>query len=152
MCGVTNMSAPEHGSMVLLTRLSRVVYRRATEDILGMKLKQYTTLSSLRLAGALPQQELCASMHLDPNNCVLLLNDLEDRGNIRRVRDPSDRRRHIVEITPAGRRALADAEVALNGVEDEVLGPLSAEERETLRKLLARALAGDPAEQQAAPA
>jgi DNA-binding MarR family transcriptional regulator len=141
------MTAPsEHGSMVLLTRLSRVVYRHATDANIGMTLKQYATLSSLRIPGALSQKELCTSMHLDPNNCVLLLNDLETAGHIRRVRDPSDRRRHIVEITAAGRRALDQAERALNGVEDAVLGPLDAEERDTLRILLARALASDPVE------
>ncbi len=132
--------------MVALTRLSRVVYRSATEDILGMKLKAYATLSALR-SGAMPQQELCIAMHLDPNNCVLILNHMEDAGNVRRTRDPADRRRHIVEITDAGREALARADAALNTVEDEVLGPLNAQERETLRTLLGRALAGDPAEQ-----
>jgi hypothetical protein len=30
--------APGPGSMVLLTRLARVVYRRATEAVLGMRL------------------------------------------------------------------------------------------------------------------
>jgi DNA-binding MarR family transcriptional regulator len=144
----TEMSTPsEHGSMVLLTRLSRLVYRSATEDILGMRLKGYATLASLRVPGAMSQQDLCVSMHLDPNNCVLLLNDIEAAGHVRRTRDPADRRRHIVEITPAGRRALARADDALNGVEDQVLGPLSPDERETLRTLLGRALAGDPAEQ-----
>jgi DNA-binding MarR family transcriptional regulator len=144
----TDMSTSgEHGSMVLLTRLSRLVYRSATEDILGMRLKGYATLSSLRVPGAMSQQELCISMHLDPNNCVLLLNDMEAAGHVRRTRDPADRRRHIVEITPEGRRALTRADTALNGVEDQVLGPLTPDERETLRTLLARALAGDPAEQ-----
>jgi DNA-binding MarR family transcriptional regulator len=136
----------ELGSMVALTRLSRVVYRSATEDILGMKMKGYATLSSLR-NGPMPQQQLCVSMHLDPNNCVLLLNDMEAAGHVRRMRDPADRRRHIVEITDEGRSALARADAALNTVEDEVLGQLNAEERETLRQLLGRALAGDPAEQ-----
>jgi DNA-binding MarR family transcriptional regulator len=136
----------ELGSMVALTRLSRVVYRTATEDILGMKMKGYATLSALR-NGPMPQQQLCISMHLDANNCVLLLNDMEAAGHVRRTRDPADRRRHIVEITDAGCAALARADAALNTVEDEVLGPLDAEERETLRQLLGRALAGDPAEQ-----
>ena len=133
----------ELGAMVLLTRLSRVVYRTATEEILGMKMKSYSTLSALR-NGPVSQQQLCISMHLDPNNCVLLLNDMEAAGHIRRSRDPADRRRHIVEITGRGREALARTDAALNTVEDQVLGPLSAEERETLRALLARALA--PAE------
>jgi DNA-binding MarR family transcriptional regulator len=133
--------------MVALTRLSRVVYRSATEDILGMKLKAYATLSALR-SGPVAQQQLCVSMHLDPNNCVLLLNEMEAAGHVRRTRDPADRRRHIVEMTDEGDLALARSDEALNTVEDQVLGPLSADERELLRQLLGRALAAsDPAEQ-----
>jgi DNA-binding MarR family transcriptional regulator len=132
--------------MVLLTRLSRVVYRSASEETLGMKMKSYATLSTLR-NGPIAQQQLCISMHLDPNNCVLLLNEMEAAGHVRRTRDPADRRRHIVEITDEGRVALARTDEALNTVEDQVLGPLSTEERETLRDLLGRALASDPAEQ-----
>jgi DNA-binding MarR family transcriptional regulator len=132
----------EPATTVLLSRLAKAIYRGATEEALGMNLKRYMTLSSLEGPGALPQQELCGLMHLDPNNCVLLLNDLESAGYIQRVRDPADRRRHIVQITPSGREALARAEAALGPVEDEVLGHLSAEERETLRRLLIRALAG----------
>ena len=130
----------EIGSMVLLTRLSRLVYKTASEDALGMKLKAYATLSALR-NGPMPQQELCISMHLDPNNCVLLLNEMEAAGHVRRLRDPADRRRHIVEITSEGQIAVARADEALNEVEGQVLGNLSAEERATLRTLLNRAAA-----------
>ena len=42
---------------------------------------------------------------LDANNCVILLNGLEEEGLIERTRDPEDRRRHIVAITPKGYRA-----------------------------------------------
>jgi hypothetical protein len=44
----------EIGSMVLLTRLARLVYKAASEDALGMKLKAYATLSALR-NGPMPQ-------------------------------------------------------------------------------------------------
>ena len=131
------------GSLVLLIRLTRRIYRRATEDVLGMRLKSYLLLSNLR-DGALPQSELCTSMHLDPNNCVLMLNDLEAAGHVERRRDPADRRRHIVVLTPAGRKALAGADRAVESLEEEVLGALAPEEREAMRGLLARALAGEP--------
>ena len=137
------MSASSPGSIVLLTRLSRLIYKRATEDVLGMRLKAYATLSNLR-EGPRGQQDLCVSMHLDPNNCVLLLNDLEDLGYVVRKRDPADRRRHIVEMTPGGRKAMLAAEGAMESLEDDVLGALSVEEREVLRSMLDRALAAEP--------
>ena len=127
--------------MVLLTRLAREVYRASSEEILGMRFKQYALLVDLRdHDGAMPQQTLCGALHLDPNNLVLMLNELEDAGYIERRRDPEDRRRHIVAITPAGHKALEKAEHELETLQDEVLGNLSGSERDELRELLAKAL------------
>jgi DNA-binding MarR family transcriptional regulator len=60
--------------------------------------------------------------------------------------DPTDRRRHLVEITGAGVTALEQAELAQASIEDEVLAALSSEERATLRALLARALESVPSQ------
>jgi DNA-binding MarR family transcriptional regulator len=136
---------PSAGALVLLTSLSRRVYRRATEDVLGMRLKQYIALSHLRQLPGVGQRQLGDALMLDANNCVLLLNDLEAAGWAERRRHPEDRRRHVVEITDAGRKALAHAERALDGLEGEVLASLSPDERATLRDLLARAMTSAPA-------
>lgn len=136
--------ASDPGALVLMTRLSRLVYRRATEDVIGMRIKQFAALSYLRQLPGIGQSQLGDAMMLDANNCVLLLNDIEAAGWAQRHRDPADRRRHIVEITDAGRKALAKAERALDSLEGEMLEALSDEERDTLRELLARALAGVP--------
>ncbi len=138
----TDMSVPVvPGSTVLLINLTRAIHRRATEDVIGMRLKQYMALSHLRDMGTTPQQDLVGALGLDANNGVLLLNDLEAAGWVERRRDSADRRRHIVDITGSGRRAVERAERALDGVEEDVLGALSPDERETLRGLLAKALA-----------
>jgi DNA-binding MarR family transcriptional regulator len=132
------------GSLPLLIQLARASYRLATEDVLGMKLKAYLTLATLR-DGRMSQQDLCTTMHMDPNNCVLMLNHLEGTDYVERVRDPADRRRHIVVLTEAGREALARAEIAMGSLEDEVLGSLTPEEREQFRALLIRATARESA-------
>jgi DNA-binding MarR family transcriptional regulator len=135
---------PSPGSLVLLTRLSRLIYRRATEDVLGMRLKQFVALNYLHHMPGVGQRQLGDLLMLDANNCVLLLNDIEAAGWAERRRDPDDRRRHIVEITDSGREALFRAEIALDGLEDEVLGALSSDERDTLRDLLGRVMADKP--------
>jgi DNA-binding MarR family transcriptional regulator len=132
------------GSMNLLTRLSRLVYRRATEDVIGIRLKQFIALDYLNRQGGSSQQQLGQTLMLDPNNCVILLNDLEEFGYVERRRDPTDRRRHIVEMTDAGRRALEHAEEKLETLEDQVLPNLDAGERAKLRDLLAKALEAAP--------
>ena len=137
-------STPSPGSIALLIQLTRRVYRRANEDVLGMKLKAYMVLGNLR-DGALPQADLCASMQMDANNTVLLLNYLEDLGFVERRRDPADRRRHIVAITDSGLEALARAERAMESLEEEVFGALGTEDREALHGLLERAVAAEQA-------
>jgi DNA-binding MarR family transcriptional regulator len=116
------------GSAVLLSRLSKQIYRRSDEEQLGMHLRHC------------PQQDLADAFCMDANNVVLLLNELEHLGYATRLRDPSDRRRHLVRITDAGRDALSVAERAQTAIEDEVLATLDADERRTLRELLNRAL------------
>lgn len=107
-----------------------------------MRLKHFVALSSLYDESEVPQQQLCEGLMMDANNCVLLLNELETLGFVERRRDPSDRRRHIVALTVAGRAAFERGVTAREAVEDDVLHALDAEERQTLRDLLAKALAG----------
>jgi MarR family transcriptional regulator, temperature-dependent positive regulator of motility len=126
---------------VLVTRLSRLVYRRVDEQALGMHLKSFVTLSQLR-EGPMSQQALGEVCALDANLLVLLLNELEQAGFVARRRDPADRRRHIVELTPTGRTALERAERYIGSLEDDVLAALTPEERVQLGELMSRALEG----------
>jgi DNA-binding MarR family transcriptional regulator len=128
------------GTVVMLMRLATAIKKRSTEDVLGIKLRQMMLLSYLRAGAPALQQQLCESLWLDPNNCVLLLNELEEMGYVERRRDPADRRRHVVDLTNEGRKALERAERAQEGLEDQVLAGLSDDERATLRSLLQRAL------------
>ncbi len=134
------------GPIVLLTRLARVVYQRSTVELVGMRLKELGALTYLRDHHQATQTALSKALSLDANNCVLLLNDLETLEYIERRRDPIDRRRHLVELTTAGRAALERAELAQAGVEDDVLGALSTQERCMLQRLLLQALEGQLAD------
>ncbi|MGH2865602.1 MAG: MarR family winged helix-turn-helix transcriptional regulator [Solirubrobacteraceae bacterium] len=140
MSGQTQKCPPS--SMVLLMRLGKQVFRRSDEGLLGMHMRLLMALSYVRDHNGAPQQELVDALCIDANNVVLLLNELEDLGHVTRQRDPQDRRRHRVEVTDAGLAALERAERAQEGIEDDVLGALDAEERDTLWKLLTRALQG----------
>ncbi len=130
------------GSIVLLTRLARVVYRRSTVELVGMGLKELGALAYLRDNEHSSQQALFEALCIDANSCVLLLNELENYGYVERLRDPQERRLNLVTITDEGLEALERAEHAQGSIEDEVLSALNPEERDTLRRLLSRALDG----------
>ncbi len=133
-------SGCEPGSMVLCSRLAKQFYRRVDYELLGMQLRHLVALEYVRDHDNCPQQELADAFCMDANNVVLLLNELEQLGYATRVRDPHDRRRHLVQLTDAGRAAILQTEAAQGAIENEVLQALDAEERRTLRNLLARAL------------
>jgi DNA-binding MarR family transcriptional regulator len=135
-------SGSDTGLIALLTQINKALHRRTSEELLGMRLKLFMLLGYVRDRGAVSQQELETGLLLDANSVVLLLNEAEAAGFSIRKRDPADRRRHMVEITDTGKAAVERAEKAREGIEDEVLSDLSAEERKTLRKLLKTVLAG----------
>jgi MarR family transcriptional regulator, lower aerobic nicotinate degradation pathway regulator len=114
-------------------------HSESTLAALDMRPRHLLTLTVLRDLGGSTQQALATRLSIDRTNLVGLLNELETEGLIERRRSPEDRRRHIVEITPAGRESLARAEFALAAVEDEVLAALDTEQREALYQLLVQA-------------
>jgi len=145
-------SGSDKGLIALLIQINKALHRRTSEELLGMRLKAFLLLGYVRDRGAVSQQELETGLLMDANSVVLLLNETEAAGFSVRRRDPADRRRHMVELTAAGRAAVERAEKAREGIEDDVLSDLSPEERKTLRKLLGRVLDGllrVPAESQA---
>jgi DNA-binding MarR family transcriptional regulator len=124
------------GTITLLSRLSKSVYRRTPESLLGMSLRHYLALSYVADPGGISQQQLSEILCIDANNTVLLLNEMEGQGLIRRVRDPADRRRHLVTLTPAGEKQLASASRAQKDTEDALFASLDNKQRKQLRGLL----------------
>jgi len=135
-------SGSNTGLVALITQISKALHRRTSEELLGMRLKQFLLLGYVRDHGngGVSQQELESALLIDANSVVLLLNELEAAGLSVRRRDPHDRRRHLVEITPAGRVAVERAEKARESLEDAILTDFTAEERAALTKVLRRLL------------
>ncbi|MET7707279.1 MarR family winged helix-turn-helix transcriptional regulator [Micromonospora sp. NPDC005413] len=145
------MSAPpldptEHRSGALLDHLARRMRLRSESVLapLGLRPRHLVALTVLRDSGGTSQQSLATTLAMDSTNIVGLLNDLEAEQLVERRRSPEDRRRHVVDLTEDGAKRLNEAECALAGVEDEVLGVLEPAERETLYELLRRAVNTTP--------
>jgi DNA-binding MarR family transcriptional regulator len=123
---------------LLMIKLGRITLHRFTEALepYGIRPRHVAALIELRDDGELTQQSLCGQLHLDPTNLVAILNELEQRGYAKRRRDPEDRRRHLVEVTKKGIAVIEKVSEVMDGVEDELLDGLDADERERLEGLL----------------
>ena len=67
---------------------------------------------------------------------VTLLNPLDTNGYVSRKRDPTDRRRHVVNLTRRGEQRLDRAAQAQRDAENEILASLTPAQRHQLRNLL----------------
>lgn len=103
-------------------------------------LRTYYVLASLAEYGELSQQQVSDRIEMDRSDMVRLIDDLEAGGHVKRRRDPVDRRRYRLILTPRGRRALSRCDGILAEVTDEVFSALTADERRTLHRLTLRAV------------
>ena len=123
---------------LLMIKLGRITMHRFSEALepFGIRPRHVAALIELRDRGELTQQALCGQLHLDPTNLVAILNELEQRGYARRRRDPTDRRRHIVEVTKKGLAVIEKVSEVMDAVEADLLEGFEPGEREQLELLL----------------
>jgi DNA-binding MarR family transcriptional regulator len=124
----------------LLSRVGAAV-RAGFKEVLagwGIRPLQYVILLVLDLGGGVSQQELCAATGIDSGNMVELLDGLEALEYARRARDPRDRRRYAVRITPRGRSALGELRQATEEYTSGFLSPLTGQERQQLASSLGK--------------
>ncbi|WP_241028645.1 MarR family winged helix-turn-helix transcriptional regulator [Streptomyces verrucosisporus] len=77
---------------------------------------------------------------VDRSDVVAAVGELAGRGFVDRTPDPGHGRRNRVTLTEEGLRRLRHMDEVLDRVQDDLLGPLSAEDRQTLTRLLGRVL------------
>ena len=131
----------------LLARLGLAFKGKAIERIEqeGFEGHHYSVLAMLGEGDRETQATIADALDLDPSRLVAVLDSLEERGLVARQRDPHDRRRHVVSITPAGKRQLQKLRAIVKQLEDDFFGPLAAQDRQAFHGLLQElACAHDP--------
>src|SRR2546423_12274582 len=123
---------------LLLALLGQSAMRRLRETHTEHKLspRQFHLLGLLHDRGPMTQRVLGALMNVDPSILVTLLNPLEADGYLSRKRDPVDRRRHDVTLTPAGEQQLDRAARAQRDADAGLFASLTATQRRQRRALL----------------
>jgi MarR family transcriptional regulator, lower aerobic nicotinate degradation pathway regulator len=84
------------------------------------------------------QAMIADALGYDRSHLVGVLDDLEERGLVARRRDPADRRRHLVRLTPAGKEAVVRLREVARQIDDAFFEALDPGERAQLTALLSR--------------
>ena len=84
------------------------------------------------------QTQLADAIQLDRSSVVSVLDKLEARGLVERVRAPDNRRANALHLTTEGRHILDSLIPQVRAHEERVLGNLDPAERAQLQKLLGR--------------
>jgi len=106
----------------------------------GARGYHYRLLATLQEHGPASQATLGRRSGIHLSDMVATVNELAERNLVERTPDLADRRRNIISLTAAGRRQLRRLEQQLAATQDELLAPLSPQERERLAELLSRLL------------
>jgi DNA-binding MarR family transcriptional regulator len=132
-------SAAEEAVVTLLGTADRVrtALSRVT-DAHDITLQQYNVLRILRGAGpeGLPTLDIAARMIEHSPGITRLLDRLEARGLVRRLRCPDDRRQLLCHATDKARRLLADLDGPVADAGRRSLAPLHASPTAELVRLL----------------
>jgi DNA-binding MarR family transcriptional regulator len=137
--------APPQQFTGFLLRRAFVLSRGHAEACIGedASLRDVPALTLLGNVGAMSQHRLGDLLNLNRTTTGKLVDALETKGWVVRERDPHDRRSYALQLTAAGKGAVADMHRALDRGEAALTRPLSPAERRRLSGALRSLLSGD---------
>lgn len=128
----------------LIRRLHQVATAYFADECGGdLTAVQYAALAAIGAHPGIDATRLSEIIHFDRSTIGDVLDRIESKGWVRRTPAPGDRRVKSLELSAAGRTVLQQAEPGIRRVQERLLAPLTASERTTLVRLLARMADGD---------
>ncbi|MFH8658873.1 MarR family winged helix-turn-helix transcriptional regulator [Streptomyces afghaniensis] len=129
----------------LTRRVHRIQKRHLEQRDLGITPAQSRLLRTLAHWGSPPRMaDLAERLEVVPRAVTTLVDGLEASGKVRRVPDPANRRVIRIELTDDGRGALRELRAARRSAAEEILAPLTEEQRAALGGLLNTLIDGTP--------
>jgi DNA-binding MarR family transcriptional regulator len=124
----------------LLSRVGKVARGRFADRLAarGLRLWHMAVLAALADFGPHAQRDLGIRLDIHPSDVAKIVDELASAGQVERTRDPADRRRMSVRITRTGRAALRALDKEARQVRDDILAPLSQDERIALSDMMRR--------------
>jgi DNA-binding MarR family transcriptional regulator len=123
-----------------IAKLARRIQRSHEETVgeFGLTYGEWSVLRSLKFAGAdeCSPGDLSSNLELSTGAMTSRLDKLEQRGFIKRLPDPKDRRGVKLQLTPAGDHAWVESANAQARKESLIAGALTTSEQQELNGLL----------------
>jgi len=134
------MDEPFRGVAFNLSSLGHAVSRGFKEILEPFELhpREFAVLRAVGFQEGQAQHALGDRLQIPGSRMVSIVDELEARGFVERRPNPADRRVRELHLTDAGRKALDQAFERAVAFEQQVAGPLAADERERLLDLLER--------------
>lgn len=113
--------------------------RAHLDDLLkpyGVTAMQYTALSVLEHGGETSAAQLARLSFVTAQSMADMIRTLTDKGLVKRDRDPADRKRLLISLTPGGLEFLDVVRKDVEELDRMMTGALTARQREALRKSL----------------
>lgn len=132
-------SAQPEPLLLYLVKQVELAARARLDDIVrpsGLTSLQYTALTVLERNDDMTSAKLARNSFVTAQSMADMVGALESRGLIERRRDPSDRRRLLVGLTPAGRALLEEYRPAVTELESAMVAGLPETDVAGLRRTL----------------
>ncbi|MFJ9770935.1 MarR family winged helix-turn-helix transcriptional regulator [Kitasatospora sp. NPDC101157] len=124
-----------------LIRVGQQVHTKLWSEHVGAELTapQFAVLDALELEPGADQRTVGELASLDKATMAEMVSRLVRRGLVQRRRDPSDGRRNLLSLSPAGQDLLHRSAAGVAEVQRLLLAPLAEEEHEAALSLIAKA-------------
>jgi len=124
----------------LLAQVGSHAARKFAERLAPLRLSppHAGILRVLRKSGGLSQQGLAEVLHMHPSGLVAIIDELEERGLVKRQDSLDDRRTYELHLTDKGQVALRDISRVGQEHNESLCATLSQREREQLSGFLQR--------------
>jgi len=129
-------------SLLYMVKQVELVVRSHLDELVkpsGITALQYTALTVLERHDGLSAAQLARDSFVTAQSIADLVRSLENRGLVRRERNPNSRRELLILLTDAGRELLERHAGPVRELEERMVSDLTAHQTEQFRQALSRA-------------
>jgi len=136
----TDTKAPP--SLLYMIKQVELVVRSHLEELVrpaGVTALQYTSLTVLERHDGLSAAQLARDSFVTAQSMADLVRSLENRGLVRRERNPDNRRERLILLTDSARELLANYAEPVRELEERMVRELTAHQSRQFRQALSKA-------------